>query len=127
MNNDKQPNKQQPRAQSNEQPSAQLHAQTRAQPEDQSRAQTDAQPSAQPPAEPLDFEKMLAKLEAIIQAMEEGGQPLETMIVQFEEGMKLVAQCRRALDAAELRVSKLMKDHNTTKLENFDDNDDPRD
>jgi len=117
MNDDKQSDAQ-PQEQSRVQADAQLQDQTRAQSSDQSCAQ----PNAQAPAEPLDFEKMLAKLEAIIQKMEEGGQPLETMIIQFEEGMKLVAQCRRALDEAELRVSKLMKEHNT-KLENFDDDD----
>jgi len=70
---------------------------------------------------PLDFEKMLAKLETIIQKMEEGGQPLEKMMAQFEEGMKLVEQCRKALDQAELRVSTLMKDQGKTKLGNFDE------
>ena len=71
----------------------------------------------------LNFEDMLSKLEDIIEQMEEGGQPLEKMIVQFEEGMKLVGQCRKALDEAELRVSLLMKEQSKERLKNIDEDD----
>ena len=71
----------------------------------------------------LNFEDTLSKLEDIIQQMDEGGQPLEKMIAQFEEGMKLVEQCRKALNDAELRVSVLMKDQSKQKLKNIDEDD----
>ena len=74
-------------------------------------------------AKKLNFENTLSKLEGIIQQMEEGGQPLEQMLDHFEEGMKLVAQCRKALDEAELRVSSLMKEQSEERLKNFDEND----
>ena len=71
----------------------------------------------------LNFEDTLSKLEDIIQQMDEGGQPLEKMIAQFEEGMKLVEQCRKALNDAELRVTVLMKDQSKQKLKNIDEDD----
>ncbi len=71
----------------------------------------------------LNFEDTLSKLEDIIRQMEEGGQPLEKMLDRFEEGMKLVEQCRKALDEAELRVSLLMKEQSEERLKNFDEND----
>ena len=75
------------------------------------------------PAKELNFENMLSKLDDIIRQMEKGGQPLEKMMDQFEEGMKLVEQCRKALDEAELRVSLLMKEQSEERLKNFDKND----
>ncbi|MBC6413846.1 MAG: exodeoxyribonuclease VII small subunit [Chromatiales bacterium] len=71
----------------------------------------------------LNFEGSLSKLEDIIQQMEDGGQPLEKMMIQFEEGMQLVEQCRKALDNAELRVTTLMKDQAKEKLKSIDEND----
>ena len=75
------------------------------------------------PTKKLNFENMLSKLDDIIRQMEEGGQPLEKMMDQFEEGMKLVEQCRKALDEAELRVSLLMKEQSRERLKSFDEND----
>ncbi len=71
----------------------------------------------------LNFEDTLSKLEDIIRQMEEGGQPLEKMLDQFEEGTKLVEQCRKALDQAELRVSVLMKEQSEERLKDLDEND----
>ena len=71
----------------------------------------------------LNFEDTLSKLEDIIRQMDEGGQPLEKMIAQFEEGMKLVEQCRKVLDDAELRVTVLMKDQSKQKLKDIDEDD----
>ena len=75
----------------------------------------------------LNFEEMLSKLETIISKMEAGGQPLEKMMTQFEEGMKLVGQCRKALDEAELRVSLLMKEQSKEKLKDIDEADNTKD
>ena len=69
----------------------------------------------------LNFEDTIVKLEGIIHQMEEGGQPLEQMMIQFEEGMKLVEQCRKTLDDAELRVSLLMKEQSKERLRNIDE------
>lgn len=55
------------------------------------------------------FEEALQKLESIVEAMESGDLPLETMLARFEEGVKLVQTCQTRLDEAGLRISQLEK------------------
>ena len=42
----------------------------------------------------LPFETALQKLEEIVEAMESGDLPLETLLVRYEEGMKLAKACQ---------------------------------
>ena len=65
----------------------------------------------------LDFEKSLAKLENIIEALEDGDLPLNESIKTFEEGVKLTKHCQELLTKAEL----LEKDDGSLDLEDFDD------
>ena len=51
----------------------------------------------------------MKKLEAIVDAMESGDLPLETLLAKFEEGTQLVKTCQARLEEAELKVSKLEK------------------
>jgi len=44
--------------------------------------------------ESLPFEEALKKLEGIVEAMEAGELPLETMLARFEEGTRLVKVCQ---------------------------------
>jgi exodeoxyribonuclease VII small subunit len=70
----------------------------------------------------LDFEKSLAKLENIIEALEDGDLPLNDSIKTFEEGVKLTKHCQELLTKAELKIQKLLeKDDGTLDLEDFDD------
>ena len=70
----------------------------------------------------LDFEKSLAKLENIIEALEDGDLPLNESIKTFEEGVKLTQHCQELLTKAELKIQKLLeKDDGTLDLEDFDD------
>ena len=70
----------------------------------------------------LDFEKSLAKLENIIEALEDGDLPLNESIKTFEEGVKLTKHCQELLTKAELKIQKLLeKDDGTLDLEDFDD------
>ena len=70
----------------------------------------------------LDFEKTLAKLENIIEALEDGDLPLNESIKTFEEGVKLTKHCQELLTKAELKIQKLLeKDDGTLDLEDFDD------
>jgi exodeoxyribonuclease VII small subunit len=55
----------------------------------------------------LKFEEALAKLETIAQQIEEGTIGLEEAIAKYEEGMKLVKQCRTILASAEQKIQKL--------------------
>ena len=70
----------------------------------------------------LDFEKSLAKLENIIEALEDGDLPLNESIKTFEEGVKLTKHGQELLSKAELTIQKLLeKDDGTLDLEDFDD------
>ena len=71
----------------------------------------------------LDFEKSLAKLENIIEALEDGELPLNESIKTFEEGVKITKHCQELLAKAELKIQKLLeKDDGSLDLESFDDN-----
>ena len=71
----------------------------------------------------LDFEKSLAKLENLIDSLEDGNLPLNESIKIFEEGVKLSKHCQELLTKAELKIQKLLeKDDGTLDLEDFDDN-----
>ena len=70
----------------------------------------------------LDFEKSLAKLEKIIDSLEDGDLPLNESIKTFEEGVKLTKYCQELLTKAELKIQKLLeKDDGSLDLEDFDD------
>ena len=55
------------------------------------------------------FEENMARLEALVAQLERGDAPLSESLALFEEGAKLVSQCRKELDAAEQNVVKLAK------------------
>jgi exodeoxyribonuclease VII small subunit len=60
------------------------------------------------------FEEALKQLESIVEQMESGELPLETMTARFEEGVRLVKTCQQRLEEAELKISKLEKDASGT-------------
>ena len=55
------------------------------------------------------FEENMARLEAIVTMLEKGDATLGDSMALFEEGTKLVNQCRKELDSAEQKVVKLSK------------------
>ncbi len=70
-----------------------------------SKAAKVASNSAEAPA----FEEALKQLESIVEAMESGDLPLETMLTRFEEGMKLARHCQSKLEEAGQRIQQLEK------------------
>jgi exodeoxyribonuclease VII small subunit len=68
-----------------------------------------AKSAAQSPGEPMPFEEALKKLEKVVDDMEGGELPLETMLARFEEGTRLVKVCQTKLEEAELKIQKLEK------------------
>jgi exodeoxyribonuclease VII small subunit len=58
---------------------------------------------------PDPFEKNLARLDAIVQQLEDTNLPLEKALVLYEEGMKLSECCHKQLEEAEGRVEILTK------------------
>ena len=55
------------------------------------------------------FEASLARLEALVEQMENGDLSLEDSLKTFEEGIKLTRGCQTALKEAEQRVESLLK------------------
>jgi len=55
------------------------------------------------------FEASLQRLEAVVGELERADLPLEQSVKLFEEGMGLVEECRKQLDAAEGKVEMLVR------------------
>ena len=69
----------------------------------------------------MSLEKALAKLESIVESIEQGQIGLEDSIQRFEEGMSLIQRCRSILSEAEQRIQKLQLDSDgTLQPEPFD-------
>jgi len=56
----------------------------------------------------LSFEQALAELEKIVAELESGQAPLERSIEMYERGALLKAHCEARLQAAQLRVEKIV-------------------
>lgn len=56
------------------------------------------------------FEQSLARLEKIVDLLEQGDVPLEGAIELYEEGIELSKECMETLSKAELKIKKLNKD-----------------
>jgi exodeoxyribonuclease VII small subunit len=56
----------------------------------------------------LSFEQALAELEQIVGRLESGQAPLEASIAMYERGAALKAHCETRLEAARLRVEKIV-------------------
>jgi exodeoxyribonuclease VII small subunit len=56
----------------------------------------------------LSFEDALKELEKIVQTLESGQAPLEESISVYERGALLKAHCEKKLEAARLRVEKVV-------------------
>ena len=57
----------------------------------------------------IKFEEALARLEAIVAQLENGGLSLEECMAQFEEGMRLNKLCQTKLKEAEPKIEKLVR------------------
>ena len=58
----------------------------------------------------LSFEAALAELEKIVSDLESGQTDLERSIEMYERGAQLKAHCEKRLEAARLRVEKIVVD-----------------
>lgn len=60
--------------------------------------------------EDLDFEKALAKLEGIVENLEEGSLSLDQSLAQFVKGVKLIKFCNNKLEDAEKKIEIVLKE-----------------
>ena len=63
------------------------------------------------------FESSLARLEEIVSAMESGEIMLDESLSLYEEGIKLIKYCTKALDDAEQKVKILQKGEDGSLVE----------
>lgn len=56
----------------------------------------------------LSFEQALAELESIVGKLESGQAPLEESLALYARGAELKGHCERKLEAARLRVEKIV-------------------
>jgi exodeoxyribonuclease VII small subunit len=64
---------------------------------------------AVPDVSTLSFDAALEELQRTVEALEEGGLPLERTIELYERGAALHARCATLLDEAELRIRRLVE------------------
>lgn len=64
----------------------------------------------------VSLEKILEKLNGVVDKLERGDVPLEQALGMFEEGVKLAREGQRRLDAAEARIEALAQDGSTTTI-----------
>jgi len=60
----------------------------------------------------LSFEQALAELESIVAELESGQAPLEQSIERYERGARLKAHCEARLEAARLKVERIVVGQN---------------
>ncbi len=65
------------------------------------------------------FEESLARLESLVQKMEDGDLSLEDSLKTFEEGIKLTRECQQALKKAEQKVKVLIENNGILEAEAF--------
>jgi exodeoxyribonuclease VII small subunit len=65
-------------------------------------------PKTAPDIAAMSFEQALAELEAIVNKLESGQAALEQSIEMYERGALLKAHCEAKLEAARLRVEKIV-------------------
>ena len=67
-----------------------------------------------------DFESSLDELERLVAKLEQGEQPLEQSLLDFERGVTLFRRCEQALQHAELRVQQLLDPADPTSARPFE-------
>lgn len=66
------------------------------------------------------FEEQLAKLEALVESLEEGELSLEQSMLSFEQGISLARECQKALSEAEQKVAILTRDGDQLSAQPFE-------
>ncbi len=59
----------------------------------------------------MTYESALAKLEKIVEKLEDGSLPLDESMKLFEEGTKLSSFCEKCLNEAEQKIIELKEDN----------------
>ncbi|MDG0964130.1 MAG: exodeoxyribonuclease VII small subunit [Opitutales bacterium] len=69
----------------------------------------------------LTFEQALANLEEIIQRMESGEAPLDSLITHYQTGVKMLKLCREKIEAAEINIKEVQERDEELIKKDFED------
>ena len=69
----------------------------------------------------LSFEQALANLEEIIQRMESGEAPLDSLITHYQTGVKMLKLCREKIEAAEMNIKEVQEKDQELIKKDFED------
>jgi exodeoxyribonuclease VII small subunit len=69
----------------------------------------------------LTFEKALFNLEEIIQRMESGDAPLQSLVDHYQTGIKMLKFCRKKIEGAEIKIKEVQEKEGKFIDKNFED------
>ena len=67
----------------------------------------------------LSFEDALSRLEETIHRMESGDSPLESLVENYQSGVKLLKICRSKIERAEMKIKKVTDQDGKPTAEDF--------
>ena len=74
-----------------------------------------------PEPEDISFEEALANLEEIVHRMESGDAPLDSLVQNYEKGVKLLKICRDKIEGAEMKIKEAQTSSDKYVDKDFDD------
>ena len=74
-----------------------------------------------PEPEDISFEEALANLEEIVHRMESGDAPLDSLVQNYEKGVKLLKICRDKIEGAEMKIKEAQTSSDKYVEKDFDD------
>jgi exodeoxyribonuclease VII small subunit len=69
----------------------------------------------------LSFEEALANLEEIIQRMESGEAPLDSLVNHYQTGVKMLKLCREKIEGAEMKIKEVQEKDGEFIEKDFED------
>jgi exodeoxyribonuclease VII small subunit len=69
----------------------------------------------------LSFEEALTNLEEIIQRMESGEAPLDSLVTHYQTGVKMLKLCRMKIEGAEMKIKEVQEKDGEFIEKDFED------
>ena len=67
----------------------------------------------------VSFEDALSQLEEVVHRMETGESPLESLVENYQSGVRLLKLCRSKIERAEMKVKEVTDQNGELELRNF--------
>ena len=67
----------------------------------------------------VSFEDALSQLEEVVHRMETGDSPLESLVENYQSGVRLLKLCRSKIERAEMKVKEVTDQDGELELRNF--------